>query len=455
MKRALEILRGWLDSPRAIYAVVGVGLLVRILGLALTGAAPLRGDALGYEQMALQLLHHETFSPYWPPGVPYYLMVLHRIFGESILVARAANLPVYAVFSVVLYWLVREIGSARAGNLAALIFVVDPPYVRYAYDPFTEYPAAACLAAAVYLLTRACRKPSLGLSLALGLCLGLLVLFRPSSVLMVLFAAALLILRTRRPGLAIALALVAAAVIAPWVWKAHSMTGRFMMNDSNWENFFLGNNPSTPLYRTWPGGQAEAGFPSEFLQRFHDIRSQPPAARAVLYRKIAFEHIESRPDLFLLRTLNRARAYFGFPIHRGGPAVRYVGVSWARSLLGPGLTLVDAAFYWLIMGLAIVFLLNFRESFFERDSVLPILGAALAYALAYWVSFSHPRFNFPVVPLFAAFAALLADSLLWPGPHAVLQPAFGSARRRRVVYISLALFLFVQLEWAVVNYAGI
>lgn len=451
MKRPLETLRQCLDSRLAIYAIVGAGLLLRILGLALVWDTSFRHEALGYEEMALQLLHHESFSPYWPPGVPYYLMFLHRIFGESVLVARAANLPVYVAFSWILYVLVKEIGSARAGKLAALIFAFDPPYVRYAFDPSTECPAAACLLAAVYLFIRARRKPSLALAAALGLSLGLLMLVRPSSVLLVVFVVVLLLLWTRKLGLAIAPALVAAAVVAPWLWKAHAMTGRFTMNESNWQNFFMGNNPYTPLYRTWPEGQAEIGIPQGFWEMFQGIESQPSAVRAALYRRIAFDHIVSRPDLFLLRTANRARAYFGFPIHRGEPIVHYFGIAQARPLLGLGITLVDVAFYWLIMGLAILFLFNVRESFFERDYVAPILGAALVYALPYWVVFSQPRFNFPVVPLFAAFAALLADSLMTTSWREVLQPAFASPRRRRALYATLAVFLYIQVEWAAMS----
>jgi len=156
-----------IDSRRAIYAIVTFGLLLRVAALARIGGVTSLGIVGGkeiyyenpaYDEMALQLLHHQTFQPYWPPGVPYYLLFWHRIFGEGMLAARASILLVYVGFSFALYALTKEISNRRAGNIAVLVFALYPSYIRFAFDPSTEFPAAACLIAIAFLTMIATRR---------------------------------------------------------------------------------------------------------------------------------------------------------------------------------------------------------------------------------------------------------------------------------------------------------
>src|SRR5207253_343731 len=79
------------------------------------------------------------------------------------------------------------------------------------------------------------------------------------------------------------------------------------------------------------------------------IANRPPCLQQTMYRQIALGHILSRPDLFLLRTFNRFRAYFCFPIHRGDPLVRYFHAAAWHRWLGIGITIVELCFYWPIM----------------------------------------------------------------------------------------------------------
>jgi 4-amino-4-deoxy-L-arabinose transferase-like glycosyltransferase len=438
-----------LDSDRATYAIVGFGLILRIIALVMVGGRPLDTENPGYDQMALQLLRHENFSPYFPPGVPYLLLLSHTLFGDGLLVARATILPVYVGFSFVLVWLVREISTRRAGNLGALAFALYPTYVRWSFSPTTEYPAAACLVAVVYLEVLTERRRSYALGAALGFFLGALVLIRASSLPLIILAPLYLFLKARRLRLALTPLLVSLILISAWVWKAYAMTGRLIMiNDSNWQNFFFTNNPDTPLYNTCPGGEVE-WEPSKVPAMLHDIETKPDDVQQRLYRDIALHHIASRPDLFLLRTVNRFRTYFGFPIHRGEPLVKYFHLSRGRGLIGVVITTLDLCFYWPIMVLAIVFLGNFTKPFISTDYLVVILGAAVAYALPYWLSCSQPRYNFPVLPLFAVFAAMLADALLERSRADVLQPLLHSTYRRRATLLALALFAYIQIEWIV------
>ena len=84
------------------------------------------------------------------------------------------------------------------------------------------------------------------------------------------------------------------------------------------------------------------------------------------------------------------------------------------------------------------------------ESAPALLGAILVYSAPYWVSMSQPRFNFPVVPLFAVLAAAGFASVGGRGAPA-LSP---SGWRRGAAVFAVVFFSLVQLEWLLVGYWG-
>jgi 4-amino-4-deoxy-L-arabinose transferase-like glycosyltransferase len=398
-------------------------------------------------EMARQFSRPENFDPYWPPGVPLYLFLVQKIFGESVLVARASIIPVYLAFSVFLFALVRKIASIRAANLAVLLFVFYPPYVRYSFNPSTEYPAAACLMGVVLSMVLARKDSGPAVAVFSGALLALLILVRPSSLLVGAIVAFYFVGKLGRARLALISLTVAATLVSLWMWKAHSMSGRFVMiNGSNAQNFFWGNNPYTPLYGTWGEAQAKEGISAEYRSVLVEIENRPWADRDRLYSKLAVQHIVSRPDLFVIRTLNRTRAYFGFPVHHAEPLKSVLGEK-GRKLAGVVITVLDAFLYWPIVVLAICFFFSSASTRKDVDSKLILLGAAFAYALPYWVSMSQPRYNFPVVPLLAVPATILLERLTEEPAADLFRPIVISRIRRYVLILLLAGFLYIQLEW--------
>ena len=441
-RRAADLVaevRRALNSRGATWLIILVGLLLRLAALARIGGRSLYYENTAYDRMSLQLLAGVKFSPYWPPGLPYYPLVVHKLFGDGLLAARASILPFYILFSIGLYALIRQFGSRFAGNLALAVFAVYPSYVRWAFNPATEYPAAALLVLVVWLALLTCRRQSWPLAIVLGLLLGAFALTRGSSVGLLLFVPIYLFFATRRPALALAPLLVAAIPISAWLWKAHDMTGRFVtINDSNAQNFFLSNNQYTPLYNTCRGGPVEWNEPPELTRMEQQIDCQPPVQQQRTYRELALRYLRARPDLFLLRTFNRFRAFFCFPIHRGEPLSGRA--STRHGWFGLGITALELCFYWPIMILAIVFCFNLsRFGLAARDAAL-LLGAAFAYAAPCFLTCSQPRYNFPVVPLFAVFAFLFVDALLTRPWRELVWP-------RAATFLTLAFFAYIQIEW--------
>ena len=321
LKRSLTTVLRLLDARWATVVLLGFGLALRIVVLGQLSVYPLRSDGLSYHKMALQLLAREDFSPYWPPGVPYYLALSYRLFGANELVGRTSMLVVYMALAGLLYVLAREVSGRKAANLCLAVFSVYPTFVHQSVEPLTQLPTAACLVAIAYLVIRMCKQPTWRASLLLGFVLGCAALVRASSLLLALGVPAYVLIRTRKTALAITPLAISFAIVSLWLFKAHRMTGHVVIiNYANSRNLFLGNNAYTPLYKTWWLGShagSEGAVPPEFDAMIEAIRANPPHVQGKLYTRYAMEHVFSRPDLFLVRTASRLRTYFAFDTYTG------------------------------------------------------------------------------------------------------------------------------------------
>jgi 4-amino-4-deoxy-L-arabinose transferase-like glycosyltransferase len=441
-----------LESRNAIYFVIALGVLVRLIPLVLVGGKFLAHENPSYDVMAGQLLRNEHFSAYWPPGLPYYLAFFHALFGPGMLVARVSIIVVYVAFCLVLYRLIEVLKSRRAANLAVLVFAFYPSYVRYAFDPSTEYLTATCLLAIVYCTVLIIRKPSFGPVVLLGLSLGAVALVRPQSVGLAIVVPAYLALQTRRWTVAIVSLLLSALLISAWIWKVSTVTGRFtFINDSNEENFVFSNHPVTPLYLTCRDCPIYGPLPANFLALENEIDHKPPLEQQRQLQQTTVHFILSRPDIFVLRTLNRFRAYFRFPIHYADPLVRHSQAGRSmRRWLGSAITALEVAFFWPLMLLGIVSCFNPPALRIDPRSLFTTLAVVtVAYALPCWLTWSEPRYAFPLIPVFLILCFVLLDSLLVRPWREVLAPVLHSTSRKRLMIGTLAIFFCIQIEWIV------
>ncbi|MGA8594606.1 MAG: glycosyltransferase family 39 protein [Bryobacteraceae bacterium] len=439
------------DSRHAIYFLIGFGVLVRLIPLALVGGKFLAHENPSYDVMAGQLLRNEHFYTYWPPGLPYYLAFFHALFGYGMLVARASILAVYVAFSFALYGLLKELASRRAGNLAVLAFAFYPSYIRYAFDPSTEYLTATCLLVIVYCTILILRKPSVWLAAFLGISLGAVALVRANSLALAIIIPAYLVFRTRRWSLATASLVITSIMVSVWLWKVSNMAGRFVfINDSNEENIVFSNHPATPLYLTCRDCPTYGALPARFLELEHEIDYKPPLEQQRQLRQTTLRFILTRPDLFALRTLNRVRAYFRFPIHYADPLVRHSNTGRSmRQWLGGAITVLEAAFFWPIMAIAIISCFNLPSLRIESSALFTTLGVASVYALPCWLTWSEPRYAFPLIPLFAVFSFALLDALLTRPWRQVFAPILNSTSRKKAMLGTVSIFFGIQIEWIV------
>lgn len=453
MKRLGSIIDRSFDSSWSIYAILSLGTLLRMVGLYLISAFPLKSDAFCYHKMALQLLHKVEFHPYWPPGLPYYLSFFNSLFGESEFVSRACMILPYWMLSVFLFLLAKEISNRKVANIVVLVFSVFPTFVYHSVTSLTPLPMAAVLVAIVYFTIRLRQNMSWACGIFLGLLIGVGTLIRPSSLLLLLFVPLYFVITKRRFLLPLVVAMSAILLISAWIFEVYQMTGNFVMiNYSNKKNVFYGNNQWTPMYKTWlPMYTWRSSENEEFVALSEEIEKKPLPEQDKLYKRHTINHILSRPDLFLLRTLNRVRVYFAFDTFAGASLIKDLNID---KKIGLGIIMIDAIFYCSIASLAILFLFSPFQIFGDRDTIRIFIGVILIYAIPYWLSRSHPTYHFPIVPILGVLA-VVSGTMLLSEPRVVWRHIVSSKRRMYLLLFGIILFIYIQVEWIVMMYSSI
>lgn len=450
-----RILRA-LDHPRAPHVILAVGLVLRLIALAVQHDLPLDGDARSYYLSGRAIIIGAPFEPDWPPGLPAYLALGYAIFGVSLLVGRALMIPVYLGFCAALFGLTRRISGQRAANLALALFAVSPAAVWNSTVPLTQLPAAALTLGVVYYADRCARKERLGApAILLGVTLAALILTRPSNLL--LAALPLYIAYKSRRWQVFAIpTLILTLALGSWTAFTRVKTGHWVLiNNANSQNIYYGNNPWTPLYRTWWFGShkdiKDPSVPPDFLKELLRIYRTPMAERDKVFTREAMAHIKARPDLFVIRTVNRVRTFFGFDTFTGAQVAKMNRIGGAAVLL------LDVACYLALM-VPLLFLpaaWSALQKTLRADpdhphplEVVRVLAVALLLSAApYFIAFSHPTFHLPFVALASTVSVGVLVILLEGG----IRPLWAPLGRRGRIGIAVAVIAFfaTQAEWAV------
>lgn len=417
---------------------------------------PLTADAAEYSRQAEELLRDFPGSEqyYWPPGTSYVLAPAYAVFGASAVIARLVMIAVSVASVVACVHLARRlVVDERVAWRAGWVLALMPSAVLMPSQPFSfDVTMLGVTLCAVWALVAWDRRQP-GWCIASGLALGVAVVARPGSAslfLALLVAAGAITTRLwkrrdysgvlRLVGGVVTVGVFAALLALPAVvHNARSGAGP-TVSTNNDGNLLLGNNPYTRNYKTWHQGQHPfAEFPAR--ERLYLERHFTPggdADRRAEMRNTALTYMAEHPGTTALRTVNRARAFWGFDYAFSNGLRVDLGAPTALVLLAAA---VEVGGY-IVFGLLVLAGLILGRGYFRGRRWLFVIALVLAYQLPYLIAFSGGRWHLPVLALLAPVAAAGLTAL---GPPATAVRRVASSR---ALVISAVVFLLLQVEYA-------
>ena len=381
---------------------------------------------------------------YQAPLYPYFLAIVKLAVGKSLWSIRIVQITLGSVSCGILFLAGKRFFSRGAGIAAGIILALYPPAIFF--DGCIQKANLGLLWIVLLLLAlaRAVERPSFARWLAAGAALGLLMLTREETILLVpVIAVWILVALRARPrssrarsvgGWCAGLVLV----LVPVASRNYAVGGEFVLTTSQaGSNFYIGNNPrANGTYVPLKPGRSNVSYerrdaidlaeqdagrplsPKEvsnywFARSFEFIRSEPGAWIKLLLTKVnlvlnAYESPDAEDQYFYERFV---------PLLAALSAVLHYGIVLPLAAAGIVLT-------W------------------RRRRDLSILHAMLATLYAGVVIFYvFARYRYPVVPILILFAAAGCIE----GFAVQRARGFGALG---AALLALAVFAVVSNDWA-------
>ena len=394
--------------------------VVFLVALTARGAAawtfrhqPLGGDEIEYDALArgmaetgrytrqpgfsTMLYSAEPGAPtsFRPPGWPFVLAGLYRIFGHAPMPARLALAAWNAAGCVLLVLLLARLSFDRRAALAAgLVWALWPASVWYPGTRSTTLSTESLAIPVLFLALLTLAHVDNGHAatpLAAGILFGCCALVRSNFLLLIPLAAAWIVVATaggRRPRLqrAVLLVLGGLLVVCPWMLRNRVLLVSFTIATQR-EPIFLGNN-------SWARGSYDSEFFNNIqsaqvawmLARHEHFEKRSEVEKGRIYTEEAITYARQHPVRQAWLVARRALLFLS-PLREKEDADNLF--DWAFAPVGV-LCLVGGA--WVVKA-------NPRST---AMLALPVLATFLTCLLVLFL----PRYRYPAEPMLIALACL-------------------------------------------------
>lgn len=389
------------EAGRLLAIVLAVAAAARIAAILTVGSSPhLHGDEVDYVEAALSLARGEGHpGAVRAPGYPAFLAAVFSAFGESLVAARLAQVPLALSTVAMVFDLVRPRFGARAAAISAAVTALHPTLVAYGHFLWSETLVSTLLVACAWLLERFARSGRESWLAAFGVAAGLLVLsremFAPLALAAAAWAAAGCDLRGRLRR-ALLVLLPVAALVLPWTLRNHALLGRWVLvSTTRWMPMAQGN--LLPPDGSW----IRPATGADFLARYKAVEGE--VEREELARAVALDAIREAQPGWIAKKLVRTNYLLFLPWSQLG---RFAARDWLPgrwSAIGWPLFALEAAFYLAASALGIAAFWWVPAPGLKPLLVVPILFQVAVYVVAN----ANHRFRVPMLPLLAVLVGPL------------------------------------------------
>ncbi len=453
-RRALRPLQLKLDARLqmnggVLVAVFILGLSARLLWNIAFRNIPFVADAADYATEASALvtggLPHTPW--YWPPGMVFLLGAVFAVIGPGVLAARLLTI-LLGLGSIVLaiHLATRMSQQPSAAAATGMIAALYGPAVMLSGQPFSQHLAALSLLGLCVCVLQVLETGSWKWAGLAGLAFGVGCLARPSMLALAPIALSFVLpcgpsseRRWRQVANAVVFICAAAATLLPVLRFNEARGGGWVLSTNNERNFFLGNNPYTPDYKTSHLASRSLEELDAETRRYLKNVYDRTNTRDVM-RTEAWRFIREHPWRTLKRTIYRTLAFWGFDHQASREHARHAG--WGTTGLA-ALLAYEAGSYLAVAVLVLFGLLCCRDTI--RKPVLKVtLALVIMYQIPYSVAFSAGTYHFPVIYLLMPVAGAAVAWISAVGPRVAAARAWAKPS----LAVALIVFALVQAQYA-------
>ncbi|HOQ32545.1 MAG TPA: tetratricopeptide repeat protein [Candidatus Hydrogenedens sp.] len=354
-----------------------------------------------------------------PPGYPYLLSIIYRIFGRNPWTPRIIQYT-FGILNIILAWyLAKKYYNLRFANLLALFMATFWGFIYF--ESQLTYPVFAITLLLIwfFLIFRWKEKTNKKIyPFLLGLTLGIFALFRPNGLLLlVLFPLLFLMFTPEKPSfprffvLSFLFLLGITIPIVPCFIRNYIVAHDFVFISSyGGLNFYVGNHPKSngaepriPELKKWIGCDEWSCFDYPAIVRGLGKSLGKPSlsfseANKYFY-KSALNNIWNYPYEWLSLTLKKFLLFWG-PMEITNDTVPSWDKYYSKTLkFLPGFPLYFALFIsGIVIGLFSFFHKSNRDDYYKKIFILVSLLIVIIYFFSVLPYFVASRYRIPIMP---------------------------------------------------------
>ncbi len=356
-------------------------------------------DYSAYDELARNLIQFGCYcidgipTAYRPPGYPVFVAGIYKIFGTNPHLAAAFNIIPSLIIMLFSYFIARRLFGERPARWTAIILTLFPSQILFCNLLASEILFTALMIVALYLIIK---EDSLTCWIVVGIFLGLSVLVRPVSILLIVIPlihfAITKTLNPRRLLLFVAAVLALLLAIFPWMYRNYSQKGTFTISTISGINLLAGNSPGAAF--GWNPASVE-GLPIGNPAKEAYVDS--------LARSRAFEYIKHDPAGFIKRGIMKTAYLFAVDLEGVDYQLKESSENTSANVFFIFGVLVQS--YYLLISLFSIagLLVMIKRGKWKETGVLWLI--ILYWIAVHFVFYAEGRYHFPIIPILAMYAA--------------------------------------------------
>jgi len=338
----------------------------------------------------------------FPPGYPFFLSSIYRIFGHNNIWAKVSNVILSFFLCFLTYRIAKKIESQYTPQIAFLILCFFPSQIFFTSLLLSEILFTFLFLLLLYLLVIQLKKSkSFFFLIFSGVLLGLATLTRGVVLFFPLVILFFFLAQAKKGSLKKFLIITFSMfiILLPWMIRNQKKLGYFTLSTNIGASLWVGNNPKAL-------GDGICPDDSEFKNIPVDPEIQIETDRLCL--SLASDYIKRNPIGFLKLGIRKLLNLFATDIFPVENRLKDLGekLSWNKYII---LAVISQTYYFLI------FLWFIRGVFLYFKKKKAKTLSLFFYTIVYWMTihfifFGMDRFHFPVVPLFVIFSSFALNS---------------------------------------------
>ena len=391
-----QVLRNVFYSRYFLPICLILSIIVRVTWICSFDVTPV-SDFAWYYQRGLDIAAGKGYSvngvptAYWPVGYPGFLGTLFFTFGNSLLLAKLANVLFYLAIMSLAYSFSKQIfHSEEAARITFLILAFYPNHVVYGSLLASETFFTFLFLFGAFLFVSA--RDRINWLFISGISWGLATLTKPQAIFVPI--AFLLVFFTDIKHLLKSSTMVYLALLLtllPWLNRNSLIMGKPVLSTNGGINLIIGNNPYSKGAYIWN---------RELISSLEDKKTE--VDRDAKAKQLAIDYVIENPVKSI--SLWPKKLIHLYRFDREGIYWCLVGMSRPPAkLIVFAIKVVSQLFYLFIVALSLISLPTII-----RNGRRYWIGLILImyFSLIYMVFFGDARFHFPLIPWIAIYSGV-------------------------------------------------